>query len=139
MTVRTVESVSEMLASTYPDHRTYTFYKDDDGWYIDLPGYVKQGGDKEDLQLKAGTGKLLRKFARGKERVTLAIDTEPFDGADVLELTELCGDKRGGAIYLMESRYGPTHSSLFWICDIALFVFGDMPEKIYIRKTDPAF
>lgn len=139
MPVRTIESVSEMLASTYPDHRTYTFHKEDNCWYIDLPEYLKQGGNKEDLQLKAGTSKLLKWFARGKEKVTLTIDTEPFDGANTLELTELCDDKRGGAIYLMDTSNGHPSSSLFWICDIALFVFGDMPERIYIRKKEPAF
>lgn len=135
MPVRTVESVSEMLASTFPDHRTYTFLKQDNCWYIDLPEYLKQGGDKEDLQLRAGTAKLLKSFAQGKEEVTLAIDTEPFDGANVLELTELCSDPKGGAIYQMETVNGQRHTSQFWICDIALFVFGDLPDRIYIRKN----
>lgn len=137
MTVRTIESVSEMLASTYPDHRTFTFHKQEDCWYIDLPEYLKQGGQKEDLQLRAGTDKLLKRFARGRNQVTLAIDTEPFEGADVLELAELRNDEKGGAIYQMETINGHRHVAHFWICDIALFVFGDMPERIYIRETDP--
>lgn len=137
MTVRTIESVSEMLASTYPDHRTFTFYKQDDCWYIDLPEYLKQGGAKEDLQLRAGTDKLLKRFARSRNQVTLAIDTEPFEGADVLELAELRHDEKGGAIYRMVTINGQQHVANFWICDIALFVFGDMPEKIYIRETAP--
>jgi hypothetical protein len=137
MTVRTVESLSKALASTFPDHRTFTFLKENKYWYVDLPGYLSQGGAKEDLQLKTGTDKLLTRFARGKNKVTLTIDTEPFEGADVLELTQLCNDKRGGAVYLMESSNGQHRSSLFWICDIALFVFGDLPEKIYIRERNP--
>lgn len=138
MTVRTIESVSGMLASTYPDHRTFTFYKEDDCWYIDLPQYLRQGGDKKDLQLRAGTDKLLKRFARGRVRVTLAIDTEPFEGADLLELAELRHDEKGGAIYRMESLNGQRQVANFWICDIALFVFGDMPEKIYIREIEPS-
>jgi hypothetical protein len=134
MTVRTIESVSEMLASAFPDHRTYTFYKEDNCWYIDLPGYIKQGGQKEDLQLRSGTDKLLKRFARGQDEVTLTIDTEPFEGADVLELAELRLDEKGGAIYRLETINGHRHVSNFWICDIALFVFGDMPERIYIRQ-----
>jgi hypothetical protein len=136
MHVRTVEAVSHSLASGHSDQRTYTFVKEDTTWYIDLPSFLEQGGDKEDLRLRAGTNRLLKMLAGKKRRVTVTIDTEDFKGAEVLELVAHCAAPRGGAIYLMET--GREASVLIWICDIALFVFGDMPARIYFRNAGAA-
>jgi hypothetical protein len=133
MHVRTVEAVSGTLHSGHADPRTYTFVKEDTTWYIDLPGYLDGGGDKEDLRLRAGTNRLLTILAGKRRRVTVTIDTEPFEGAEVMELVAHCEAPRGGAIYLMET--GREASVLIWICDIALFVFGDMPTSIYFKKA----
>lgn len=133
MHVRTVEAVRDALHSGHADQRTYTFIKEDTTWYIDLPSYLEQGGDKEDLRLRAGTNRLLTILAGKRRRVTVTIDTDPFEGAEVLELVAHCEAPRGGAIYLMET--GREASVLIWICDIALFVFGDMPATIYFKKA----
>jgi hypothetical protein len=133
MQLRTVEAVREALRSGHHDQRTYTFAKEDTTWYIDLPGYLEQGGAKEDLRLRAGTNRLLTILAGKRRRVTVTIDTELFEGAEVLELVAHCEAPRGGAIYLMET--GRESSVLIWICDIALFVFGDMPTRIYFKRA----
>lgn len=136
MPVRTFESVSYALTSGHSDPRTYTFIKENASWYIDLPEYLNQGGSKEDLQMRAGTNKLLTRLAAGRRQVTITIDTEPFEGAEVLQLVELCEAPRGGAIYLMQTCNGQQVGALLWICDIALFVFGDMPARMYVRKEN---
>lgn len=139
MTIRTIESVSKALASTHADERMYAFYKADGGWYIDLPEYISRGGKKEDLRMKAGTDRLLKMLSAGRRQVTLLIDTEPFGGAEVMELVDLCSAPKGGGIYLVETCNGVQVNELIWICDIALFVFGDLPAQIYIKKVEATF
>lgn len=136
MHVRTFEAVSNALTSSHPDQHTYTFVKELGVWYIDLPEYLNEGGRKEDLRMRAGTNKLLSLLAPGQKRVTLTIDTAPFADAEVLALVDICEEPQGGAIYLMETCNGREVSTLLWICDIALFVFGDTPERIYFKKKE---
>lgn len=135
MQLRTVEAISNALSSGHPDERTYTFQKELGVWYIDLPEYLNGGGKKQDLRMRAGTNKLLSMLAPGQRKVTLSIDTEPFEGAELLELTDICEEPQGGAIYLMETCNGHEVNTLLWICDIVLFVFGDTPERIYFRRA----
>jgi hypothetical protein len=139
MAIRTIESVSQALTSTHADQRTYTFYKEEGMWFIDLPEYISWGGKKEDLRMKAGTDQLLKMLSSGTGQVTLIIDTEPFDGAEVMELIDLCSAPKGGGIYLVEKCNGQVVNTFIWICDIALFVFGDLPTQIYIKKVEAAF
>lgn len=116
------------------ERREYTFLKENGRWYIDLPEYLKQGGSKGDLEMVAGADEMLDIMARGKKHVTLEMDREPFEGADLLELTELCSAPMGGGYYIMHTYRGRTLQKRMWLCDVTLFVFGDMPEKIYVKK-----
>jgi hypothetical protein len=136
MSVYTMEALTQTLASGHQDQRTYTFVQDESSWYIDLPAYLKAGGRKEDLRMKAGTDRLLKMVSSGKKQVTLTLDTEPFEGADVLELIDLCAAPKGGGIYLVERCKGEEVNILIWICDIALFVFGDLPQFMYIKPVN---
>jgi hypothetical protein len=119
----------------------YVFVKEDNCWYVDLPEYLARGGSKADLKLVEGADELLHLIARRKKMVSVQLDIAPFDDADVLELTELCDAPKGGGYYLMRTcRNRPINKTL-WLCDVALFVFGDMPERIYIkaaRNSSPA-
>jgi len=112
----------------------YSFVKEDRRWYIDLPAYLAQGGNKADLQMVEGADVLLNFMAHGKKIVTLQLDREPFEGADVLELVELCNAPKGGGYYQMHTFRKQAIEKRIWLCDVTLFVFGDMPERIYIRK-----
>ena len=111
----------------------YTFIKEEKNWQIHIPGYTEQGGNKKDLELPEGTGKLLNMIAQGRKKLTLKLSKEPFQGADELELIEHCGAPKGGAFYLMHTCQGKESGDLIWVCDIALFVFGDMPDHIYVQ------
>lgn len=120
--------------SILPEVLTHTFKKEDGHWFIYLPDYLEQGFDKSDLEME-GAYKLLNTIANGRHKVTLQLSTEPFDGADVLELIEHCDAPKGGAIYLLETCQGREINSFIWVCDIALFVFGDMPDRIYVQRA----
>ncbi|HYH14159.1 MAG TPA: DUF6717 family protein [Flavisolibacter sp.] len=114
----------------------YTFRKESGHWYIDLPEYLEQGYSNNDLEMVEGTSKLLNTISNGSNAVTLRLSTEPFKGSDILELQEHCDAPSGGAIYLMERCQGREVAMLIWICDIALFVFGDMPQQIFFQRIN---
>ncbi|RYY95749.1 MAG: hypothetical protein EOO11_15160 [Chitinophagaceae bacterium] len=132
----------ETNAVTYTDPahpnaavRTFAFHKEDDTWYIDLPDYTAQGLDRSDLVMAEGAHKLLNSIANGYHRVTLRMSVAPFPGADVLDLVELCPAPRGGGIYRLATCNGRNLNVQMWICDIALFVFGDLPPQIYVQRV----
>lgn len=112
----------------------YSFVKEGKQWFIDLPEYLAQGGHKADLQMVEGADDLLDFMAKGKKSVKLQLDTQPFEDADVLELLELCEAPTGGGYYILRTYRNHTLNKQIWLCDVTLFVFGDMPEKIYIKK-----
>jgi hypothetical protein len=113
---------------------THTFRKKEHHWFIDLPGYLEQGFTESDLEMVQGAQRLLDLMAGPRKKITLNLGTEPFEGADRLELMEHCEAPRGGAIYLLDTCRGKERGDLIWICDIALFVFGDMPPYIYVKQ-----
>jgi len=115
--------------------KTYTFIKEEGRWYIHLPKYLEQGWSKQDLEMAEGDHKLLNIISGGRKKLFLRLSKEPFEGADELELMEHCPAPRGGGVYLMESCRGKEISSFIWICDIALLVFGEMPEHIYVERV----
>ena len=117
--------------------RTYRFVRQDEGWFLYLPEYVEQGGNKAALQMLEGADEILSIIARGKKHVSIYMDTTPFEDADLLELDELCDAPKGGGYYIMRSLRGKPYSRRMWLCDIVLFVFGDMPPQIFVRKQQP--
>jgi hypothetical protein len=128
---------SGVLVSNHPGRSAYTFIKEEDGWYITTPDQPDVMGNSTLSLLSDGVHRLLDFVARGRKMVTLTMDTNPFEGADVLELTELGSVTEGGGYYRLFSRFGKLISQALWLCDISLHVFGDIPERIYIRR-EPA-
>jgi hypothetical protein len=113
---------------------TYKFIKEASGWYIDLPSYLEQGGSKGDLAMVAGADTMLDIMAEGNSEVTLAIDTKPFEQADHLELTEICSPTMGGGHYLLHTYKHHPIAHKMWLCSVTNFVFGYLPEHIYVQK-----
>jgi hypothetical protein len=112
----------------------YTFKREKGMWYIDLPWYLQHGWDKQDLRMVEGAHKFLNVISNGAKKIRLRISLQPQEEAGVLELVEHCLAPKGGAIYLFTSAKGHAHGTLFWICDLALFVFGDMPDRFYVQR-----
>ena len=136
MSQQTTTSSGFSLHYTAQEIRFYRFYKEDGNWYIDLPEYIQQGGSHEALRMVAGADELLDLMARFKKTLALMMDTSPFEGADFMELEELCGPPLGGGYYRMHSCRGRKLDKRIWLCDVTLFVFGDMPQHIYVKRTD---
>jgi hypothetical protein len=115
--------------------RSYSFYKDGLSWYIDLPGYLEQGGDIGDLQMVDGADKMLDILSDAGTTAQLDISTAPFDGAEELTLIEKCDPLIGGGNYFFKNYNGQEIDQHLWLCRVTEFVFGDIPGKFYVRKT----
>ncbi|MEI6950727.1 DUF6717 family protein [Paraflavisolibacter sp. H34] len=120
--------------SSHSDPRIHTFVREDDRWYIDLPLYLDKGGSKEDLLMEGGADDILDFLSMGKKKVNIMIDTLPFESCDTLELAEVCGPPMGGGYYRLHAGRGRVISEQMWIRDIALFLFGDLPQQLYVKR-----
>lgn len=109
-----------------------SFYKDNEGWFIDLPEFIEQGhGTKGNLAMVAGADTMLDKLSNENNRITLRIETEEFEGAEgKLSKFGICPY---GENYTFVS---PEHSHRVWLCPVTKYVFGGKyPKRIYIKKV----
>jgi len=113
----------------------HKFLREGGGWYIDLPEYLEQGGSKGDLAMVAGADTMLDIMAEGESTVEIQLDTHPFDGADLLELVEVCDPVVGGGYYVLHTYNSKPINHRMWLCAVTNFVFGHLPESIYIKKV----
>lgn len=114
--------------------RTYRFYKDEYGWFVDLPEWE---GDVWDLQMVMGADVFLDLLSQGETEVFVTLSEKEFEGCEVLEMTHLGrleGPEYGsGAWYILEEYAGLRFDLSMWLCDVTKFVFGDFPTKIYFK------
>ena len=109
-----------------------SFYKDNEGWFIDLPEFIEQKlGTKGNLAMVAGADKMLDHLSEKGTGITLEISESPFDGADG-QLTKF-GICPYGENYTFSC---PTVKNFkVWLCPVTKYVFGGKyPKNIYIKK-----
>ena len=121
------------IAQQTGQKKIYTFKQEYGRWYIYLPDYLEQGWSKQDLELTEGAHKVLNILSNGAKKLCLHLSLEAFDGANVLELKEHCPAPKGGGIYFFNLER-QCNSNMYWISDLALFIFGDIPERIYLKR-----
>lgn len=114
--------------------RNFKFYKDQEGWFVDLPEWK---GEKWELEMVSGADTFLDILSQGEDEVYVTLSDTKFDGCEVLEMTHLGrleGPEYGsGAWYIMEEYAGLRFGLSMWLCDVTKFVFGDFPLKIYFK------
>lgn len=116
--------------------KSYRFIKEGRDWYIDLPEYIENGGSRGDLQMVEGADVMLEMMCDNGTSVTLFIDKENFEGADQLTLTEICDPIVGGGYYFLKIYNGKEINQIMWLCAVTEYVFGGLPERIYIKQAD---
>ncbi len=109
-------------------HRIHRFYKDSQGWFIDLPNWL---GTKGQLAMVQGADTFLDNISQNLSEVWVEMSTEKLEG-DCYELTKYM-DLEDGAMY--EYTNDNDDIDVMWLCGVTEFVFGNMPEKIYCRKV----
>jgi len=112
--------------------RTYRFYKDEFGWFIDLKWFPFNRGH---LAMVLGADELLDKLSNNGDEVFLEISTKPiWNNFNCLFRVEKLG-LLNGAIYSPSSLYEIEHElrekNQLWLCAVTLLVFGYYPSKIY--------
>jgi hypothetical protein len=95
---------------------------------------VSEGGVVPDQQMLDDTIEVLEKIGRGDQSLVLELDTRPIAEASVLKLLRFGDTGLGGGYYRLCNYYGKVLKHKVWLCDMPLFIFGDMPEKIYLKR-----
>lgn len=113
--------------------KTYTFEKNEHNkWFVVLPEYLEQyPGHEGELQMVFGADTMLDIIGQGETTVHLNLSLHPFEGADELEKLHDTPDV-GGAMYIMRNYKGFEYNLEMWLCGVTEFVFGFMPDKIYL-------
>lgn len=121
----------------------HTFYKDESGWFIDLPEFIEQGlGTKANLAMVLGADTFLDKLSNNGNKITLELseNSDLINNKDgvlfftdfstpVEKLKEVGHPIQTGAYYIdLESGH------VIWLCPVTIYVFdGKYPTKIYYK------
>lgn len=110
-----------------------TFFKE---WYADLPQYIEEGGNKEDLEMVAGADVLLDILSNEGSEVTIKLSTTEFEDSNKLAFKDdLDGDQmfESGAYYYIDNIDGKPVNDTMWLCDVTAWVFNGFPLYIYYK------
>lgn len=114
--------------------KTYTFTKRKGTWYVELPIRLKEFNQTDFTQVE-GSGGALDEFARGKSKIDISIDTKPLKkAAAVLELETGTPLLDPGCFYRLRDKKGVLVKDHLDLSDLDLLLFGEYPERIYLRR-----
>lgn len=85
-----------------------------------------------------GADTMLEMMAGNESSVTLTISEQYFEGAELVTLTEKCDPYIGGGYYVMKHYEGQDINKTMWLCQVTEFVFGKLPEKIFVKRQNTA-
>jgi len=109
--------------------KTYRFYvTPEKQWFIDLPEWE---GEKWELEMVSGADTLCTVLAQGEEEVQISFSETGFDGATVR--LEYDFPHEGGAWYKLYTDHSSIPGYPVWLCHVTKFVFGDLPQEIFIK------
>lgn len=104
----------------------------DDCWYVDFPGWPF---DHHNLMMVAGADDLCAVLS--DDDIETCVNVVPSTKRQKLngyaELKRLDSSLTGGAHYEVHGIEGFTKN--IWLCPVTLFVLGNYPAYIYIKKT----
>jgi len=119
----------------------HTFYKDNTGWFIDLPEYINSGlGTKANLAMVLGADTFLDKLSNNGDKITLEISETPIDGSDdVLDIVGFDSPEEdlievGHPIEVGAYYEDLKTQHMMWLCPVTKYVFnGYYPDTIYYK------
>ena len=126
---KTIHSFISGIFSKSEREYELTFVQDPDGrWYIDIPW----DGNRSNLEMVAGSDKLLSHIAKGDNKVTLQVILDHLnDYNDYIILDRFEPSLAGGASYTVSNA---EFKEPIWICPVTLCVLGRYPKKIYFKR-----
>lgn len=115
--------------------KTYNFYKNELGWFIDLKWFPF---NKAYCAMVAGADTLLDNLSEEKLNIQLQVSTKPFKNYDDSLIREMYIGLFLGSLYSVEKNKLKTeifeNKNLLWLCPVTLFVFLLYPKRIYFKK-----
>ena len=126
---KTIHSFISGIFSKSEREYELTFVQDPDGrWYIDIPW----DGNRSNLEMVAGSDKLLSHIAKGDNKVTFQVILDYIDDYnDYIILDRFEHSLAGGASYTVSNA---EFKEPIWICPVTLCVLGRYPKKIYFKR-----
>ena len=126
---RTIHSFISGIFSKSEREYELTFVQDPDGrWYIDIPW----DGNRSNLEMVAGSDKLLSHIAKGDNKVTLQVILDYIDDDNgYIILDRFRKSLAGGASYTVSNA---GFKEPIWICPVTLCVLGRYPKTIYFKR-----
>ena len=111
----------------YSPELSMRFYREDGMWYADVAGWP---GPKNMLLMVDGADTFLDYLSNYSNEVQLDLSLDPKNGYQVLNYTH--PHPAGDGAYYTTDMNGSDHK--LWLCGVAEFVFGYMPEEVWYTK-----
>lgn len=117
--------------------RTYRFYKDEFGWFIDLKWFPF---NRAHLAMVCGADEMLDKLSNNGTKVKLQVSTKPIKVNNLTNFNCLIRETVLGLFY--GAIYSPTNIKLenkifkenqLYLCAVTLLLFGRYPKKLYFN------
>ena len=126
---KTIHSFISGIFSKSEKEYELTFVQDPDGrWYIDIPW----AGNRSNLEMVAGSDRLLSHIAKGDNKVTLQVILDYIDDDNgYIILDRFRKSLAGGASYTVSNA---GFKEPIWICPVTLCVLGRYPKTIYFKR-----
>ena len=135
-----IKGTQKLLKSVLNRKREYQiqFNKEKDGcWYVNFPHWPFS---HDNLAMVSGADKMLELLSDGDLFVRVSVipakKQEMHD--DYIELEQTESSLFGGSTY--QVKYEPFKERFkrdtLWICPVTLFVLGQYPKFIYVKRTD---
>ena len=130
-----VNGASKLAASVFGKREKYElqFNHEDDGyWYVNYPGWPF---DHYNLMMVSGADRLCAIFSDDNRvaRVEVIPSSSERNLPDYAQLTQLQSSLAGGSTYSVTNL--PAFKGTIWLCPVTLFVLGEYPKFLYVRKA----
>lgn len=124
-----------MAKSVFGKKKEYTikFNHEEDGlWYVDFPNWPF---DHHNLLMVAGADELCAFLSEDNisSYISVIPASEKEEHEGYAELTRVNSSLTGGATY--EVKNLPGFNRDIWLCPVTLFVLGEYPKYMYIKKA----
>lgn len=106
------------------------FYRDADGWFVDLPNWP---GPQSALAMVQGADTFLERLGKRNPEVLVEISTQPQPESEWFSVNYVQRHPAGDGAYYRTLHFGQPHD--MWLCGVTEFVLGRMPEVIYVRDV----
>ena len=130
-----VNGASKLATSVFGKREKYElqFNHEEDGcWYVDFPGWPF---DHHNLMMVSGADRLCAILSDDDRvaRVEVIPSSTERDLPDYAQLTQLQSSLAGGSTYKV--THFPAFTGYIWLCPVTLFVLGEYPKYLYVRKA----